>query len=139
VELWPLEPITAPSSKEARERGLPYLELLSQASELDHLFETRPIPPGINERKVKEVPHPSHRVWAAIFEHSENRFEVRYFGDLVGCDWETGWWLLVPCVEGLEVPEGHLAHTYADTLEDAEVIAAEELERIVNGKEFKRR
>lgn len=136
VQLWPLNPITAPTAHEARDKALPLLEVVANGSQ-DELFEQRACPVPIHRKKLKEIQSPTHRAFACIYKHAETRYEVRYFGAFVGDDQEDGWRLSVPEVEGMPVPRGFEMLTIADSLESAIQAAVLELECIVSTGEIK--
>ena len=136
VQLWPLNPITAPTAQEARDKALPLLEVVANRYH-DELFEKRSCPVPIHRKQVKEIQSPTHRAFAHLYKHTETRYEVRYFGAFVGNDQEDSWRLSVPEVEDLPVPRGFEMLTIADALESAMQIAVSELERIVSTCEIK--
>lgn len=138
IQLWPIPPILAPTAQEARDRALLLLEVAASGTQ-DNLFEQRPCPMPIHRKKVAEVASPTHIAKACIFKHTEARYEVRYFGDWIGCDFESGWRLRIPAGEGEVVPEGFEVLTFADDLSSAEKMAVLELERIVAEKDIKPR
>jgi hypothetical protein len=135
VELWPIPPITAPTAQEARDKALLLLEIADSGTQ-EELFEQRPCP---MPKRMQTIHSPTHKASALIIKHAESRYEVRYFGDLVGCDWETGWRLGVPDEKREDWPPGFMMYTIADDLPSAEQIAVVELERIVSKGEIKPR
>jgi hypothetical protein len=100
--------------------------------EHDELFEKRPLPAPLSSKRVNEVKHPTYAVEAVIFRYKDTRFEIRYFGDLEGCDWESGWRLMVPNSDGMVVPEGFELLSMADCLEDAKQVAIREMQHILS-------
>ena len=130
IQLWPVEPITSPTAKEAIDKALLWLEGAASETQ-DELFEKRPCPMPIHRKKVLEVRSPTHRAVACIYKHTETRYEVRYFGDFVRSDQEEGWRLSVPAEEGETVPKGYQFVALADDLKSAREIATADLERIV--------
>ncbi len=135
VQLWPIEPITASTPQEAADKALSLLEVVADKSR-EELLEQRDFPIPIRRKKVREVQSSTHRASAWLIKHSETRYEVRYFGDVVGSD-EEGWLLSISEVEGMPVPLGFQMFTLADSLQDAEQIAISELERIVSNGDIK--
>lgn len=138
VELWPCLPLIGPEIKATQAAALPLLETAATRTG-DELFEVRPYRHKQPER-VKTIEHPVYRASAWALRHEPSRYEARYFGDLVSCDWETGWRLSVPEVAGMPKMKGFQILTFADSLEAAERVARQELERVVSeGEPIKKR
>lgn len=137
IQLWPRCPISAWTQEEARDKALLQLEIVASRQQ-DAQFEKRPCPVPIHRKKIGEIQSPTHRAFAWIVRHSDTRYEVRYFGALVGDD-EDGWRLPVPEIKGLPVPPGFEMLTLADDLESTLQIAASELAQIAAGGKIKSR
>ena len=136
LHLWPLEPITGRTANEVRDKALLLLEIAASGQE-DERFEKRPCPIPIHRKKVKEIESDTHRAIARIYKHSETRYEVRYFGAIIGDDDEEGWRLSVPPVEDQPVPQGFEMLTFADSVASAEQISLFELAWIVRFERIK--
>ncbi|MCW3098805.1 MAG: hypothetical protein JWL77_4423 [Chthonomonadaceae bacterium] len=138
VQLWPLEPITGSTANEARDKALLILEIAASGRQ-DERFEKRPCPVPLQRIMVKEIEADTHRAFARIYKHSDTRYEVRYFGAIIGDDDEEGWRLSVPPVEDQPVPPGFVMLTLADSVTGAEQTALLELQWIVRFERIKRR
>jgi hypothetical protein len=137
-ELWPHELITAHSFNEARALVTPLFAQV-EGGFLDLAMEKRPYLPPARPRRVKVIDHPSYCAKAIILEHPDGKFEVRYFvclpeGEglpaLTPSIGEAGWdW----CREGTEIA------IFADDLEIAEKVGADELDQVARECENVRR
>lgn len=138
IQLWPLEAITALTAQEAMDKAQVLLEFAADGNH-DELFEKRPCPVPVYLKKVKEILFPSQRASAQIYKHDKMRYEIRYFGDIIGEDDDDGWRLAVPNTDNMPVARGFELLTIADSLEGAEQIAFIELELIVARDDIKPR
>ena len=138
VQLWPLEPVKGRTANEARDKALLLLEIAASGQE-DERFEKRPCPIPLQRKMVKEIEAATHRAFARIYKHSDTRYEVRYFGAIIGDDDEEGWRLSVPPIEDRPVPQGFEMLTLADSVASAEQIAQLELAWIARFERIKRR
>src|SRR4051812_28939329 len=60
VQLWPLEPITAPTVEQAKAKALAILEDVARGA-LDERCEKRPRPVPFHKKRVRECPSPTHQ------------------------------------------------------------------------------
>lgn len=127
VVLRPREEITAGTLPAAEEISRSMLEQIG-SGELDHLFEISAFQPKRLER-VREIDPPSGKIKALILRHSEDKYEVRYFGhELIGVwqksqteewDWTRTRWDTA---------------TFANGLAEAEEVAQSEMEQLASAE-----
>ena len=122
--LWPKTPIYESNFLEAKQKGLPLLEAASQYQ--DEHFTKQPYVPRVRPEEVTRIQRQPYALYASIRKHSENRFEVMYYGDLAGSQ-ETGE-VLAPPVDRSAFPENAWIHTFANSLEESVFLARAELE-----------
>lgn len=139
LRLTPKIPIVGDNAVSLQERLLPLLESVEARAcdELFHIEIERRVPrPPV----VMEVLHPTFDLSAIIRQCDPAKFEIRYSGEIEGSQ-ETGW-IFAPKPYPPGDPRNHaLLITFADSLEDAAQVAAEEMEGIVrsSGVQFRTR
>jgi hypothetical protein len=145
-ELWPLEPLYASSSGEAKDKYLPMLPYVEDGSRDDE-FRKIPYQPPVVPQLIKDIEHPTYVSKARIVQYPDALFSVGYLvyapngrympastpSISAELEWEWG-------VTRVQTEEGEELRTLADCLESAEDIAAIELEQLVaQDPEIKRR
>ncbi len=76
-ELWPLNPMLATSSQEAKQLFQPLLPQIENGS-LDAQFERRPYQPPVTPHLVKEIEHATHVAMARIVQYPDGHYSVGY-------------------------------------------------------------
>ena len=145
-ELWPIEPLYASSSGEAKDKYLPMMLYVEDGSRDDE-FRKIPYQPPVVPQLIKEIEHPTCVAKARIVQYPDGLFSVGYLvyapngrympasTPSIGAELEWEWG-----VTRVQNDQGEELRTLADCLESAEEIAAIELEQLVaQDPEIKRR
>jgi len=128
TELWPDPPIQAGTVDAVRSKALPILtELPSNTGGTK--FVAKPYQPAARPTVVWRIDAPSHHAWANVLEHSADRYEIRHYGDLVGHQ-DPGVGIFPPGMQR-ESNASYFESTFVDNIDEAMIVAADELGQIV--------
>lgn len=132
-EMWPYEPLLAPTNAEVRAAAVEQLPQLDDAS-AEHHYEKRPYTPPQKPAILETIDHPSDLAKALILKHAQAHFEVRYFSFM---DFGRDTDYVRTAVPGSQYfdeqnrPIPWVTLTLADGLVSARQVAIEELEQLV--------